>query len=33
MSKETHKQVIFSDKKIKVYEKIIKEETAEKSAS
>jgi|TARA_R100000084_G_C4618093_1_gene131687 hypothetical protein len=30
MSKETHKQVIFSDKKIKVYEKIIKEETAEK---
>lgn len=27
---ETHKQVIFSDKKIKVYEKIIKEETAEK---
>ena len=30
MSKDTHKQVIFSDKKIKVYEKIIKEETAEK---
>jgi len=31
MKKEdTHKQVIFSDKKIKVYEKIIKEETAEK---
>ena len=30
MSKETHKQVIFSDKKIKVYEKIIKEQTAEK---
>ena len=29
-NKETHKQVIFSDKKIKVYEKIIKEETAEK---
>jgi hypothetical protein len=26
----THKQVVFSDKKIKVYEKIIKEETAEK---
>ena len=30
MSKDTHKQVVFSDKKIKVYEKIIKEETAEK---
>jgi len=31
MKKEdTHKQVIFSDKKIKVYEKIINEETAEK---
>ena len=30
MTTETHKQVIFSDKKIKVYEKIIKEETAEK---
>ena len=31
MKKEdTHKQVIFSDKKIKVYEKIIKDETAEK---
>ena len=30
MSKDTHKQVIFSDKKIKVYEKIIREETAEK---
>tara|TARA_R100001460_G_scaffold59429_1_gene99277 strand:- start:217 stop:825 length:609 start_codon:yes stop_codon:yes gene_type:complete len=31
MKKEdTHKQVIFSDKKIKVYEKIIREETAEK---
>ena len=30
MSKDIHKQVIFSDKKIKVYEKIIKEETAEK---
>ena len=29
-NKDTHKQVIFSDKKIKVYEKIIKEETAEK---
>jgi hypothetical protein len=29
-NKNTHKQVIFSDKKIKVYEKIIKEETAEK---
>ena len=29
-NKETHKQVIFSDKKIKVYEKIIKDETAEK---
>ena len=27
---DTHKQVIFSDKKIKVYEKIIKDETAEK---
>ena len=28
MKKEdTHKQVIFSDKKIKVYEKIIKDET------
>ena len=27
---ETYKQVIFSDKKIKVYEKIIREETAEK---
>ena len=27
---ETHKQVIFSDKKIKTYEKIIKEKTAEK---
>jgi hypothetical protein len=31
MKKEdTYKQVIFSDKKIKMYEKIIKEETAEK---
>ena len=30
MSKDTHKQVVFSDKKIKVYEKIIKVETAEK---
>ena len=30
INKDTHKQVIFSDKKIKVYEKIIKEETAEK---
>ena len=29
-NKDTHKQVVFSDKKIKVYEKIIKEETAEK---
>ena len=29
-NKNTHKQVVFSDKKIKVYEKIIKEETAEK---
>ena len=29
-NKDTHKQVIFSDKKIKVYEKIIKDETAEK---
>ena len=29
-NKDTHKQVIFSDKKIKVYEKIIREETAEK---
>tara|TARA_Y100000015_G_C2360706_1_gene75095 strand:- start:111 stop:722 length:612 start_codon:yes stop_codon:yes gene_type:complete len=29
-NKDTHKHVIFSDKKIKVYEKIIKEETAEK---
>ena len=27
---ETHKPVIFSDKKIKIYEKIIKEQTAEK---
>ena len=27
---ETHKPVIFSDKKIKIYEKIIKEKTAEK---
>ena len=30
MTTETHKQVIFSDKKIKIYEKIIKEQTAEK---
>ena len=29
---ETHKPVIFSDKKIKIYEKIIKEQTAEKKA-
>ena len=29
-NKNTHKQVIFSDKKIKIYEKIIKEQTAEK---
>ena len=30
MTTETHKPVIFSDKKIKIYEKIIKEQTAEK---
>ena len=29
-NKDTHKPVIFSDKKIKIYEKIIKEQTAEK---
>ena len=28
-NKDTHKPVIFSDKKIKIYEKIIKEQTAE----